>query len=140
MVRLSNAQASQQAARLAKVHPILRAAFAKALLAWQLQPELAKLGRPIVTTGYRSSAEQEVLYAQGRTQPGKVVTYKRGGESRHNSVPAQAVDVAFLLRDGQVSWSAKLLGRFAQLMKAASSKVRWGGDWKSFKDRPHFEV
>jgi peptidoglycan L-alanyl-D-glutamate endopeptidase CwlK len=140
MVRLSNAQAGRQATRLAEVHPTLRTAFAKALLAWLQQPDLAKQGRPIVTAGYRSSSEQEALYAQGRTRPGPVVTYKRGGESRHNTVPARALDVAFLLEGGQVSWSAELLARFAPMMKAASPTVRWGGDWKGFKDRPHFEV
>jgi peptidoglycan L-alanyl-D-glutamate endopeptidase CwlK len=111
-----------------------------ALLAWVARPELARLGLPIVTQGYRSPAEQDALYAQGRTKPGLVVTYKRGGESKHNLVPARALDVAFLLSNGQVSWSAELLAKFAALMKAASKVVRWGGDWPGFKDRPHFEV
>ena len=137
---LSSAQAGRQAARLAGVRLDLRAAYAKALLAWMGQPELARLGRPIVTEGYRSPAAQDALFEQGRSKPGPVVTYKRGGESRHNLVPARALDVAFLLANGQVSWSAELLGRFARLMKAASAAVRWGGDWPKFKDWPHFEV
>ena len=140
MVTLSSAQAGRQAARLAGVHLTLRAAYAKALLAWLANPQLARLGRPIVTTGHRSVDEQNALYAQGRNKPGPIVTYKRGGESKHNAKPARALDVAFLLDNGQVSWSAELLARFAQLMKAASPAVRWGGDWQSWKDRPHFEV
>lgn len=140
MVTLTKAQLARQAARLAGVHKELRVAFGRALAAWQARPELARLGRPIVTEGYRSAAEQERLYAQGRTAPGPIVTYKRGGESKHNLVPARALDVAFLLAGGQVSWSAELLRRFAQLMKAASPAVRWGGDWPGWKDRPHFEV
>ena len=139
-VGLSSTQAGRQAARLAGVRPELRAAYAKALLAWLERPELARLGRPIVTEGYRSPAAQDALFEQGRSQPGPVVTYKRGGESKHNLVPARALDVAFLLDNGQVSWSAELLRRFAELMKAANSAVRWGGDWPKFKDRPHFEV
>lgn len=118
----------------------LKKAFAKALLMWLGQPELLRLGRPIIVEGYRSPAEQDELFTQGRTKPGLIVTYKRGGESKHNLVPAQALDVAFLLDNGQVSWSVELLRRFAQLMKAASAQVRWGGDWPGFKDRPHFEV
>ena len=137
---LNSAQAARQAGRLAGVRLDLRTAYAKALLAWVSRPELLRLGRPIVTEGYRSAAEQDALYAQGRTKPGAIVTYKRGGESRHNLVPAQALDVAFLLDNGQVSWSAELLGRFAELLKAGSPAVRWGGDWPGFKDRPHFEV
>ena len=139
MVRLSEAQAGRQAARLAGVRADLRAAYAAALLAWLSRPELARLGRPIVTEGYRSPAAQDALFEQGRTKPGAIVTYKRGGESKHNLVPARALDVAFLLSNGQVSWSAELLAKFAGLMKRAAG-VRWGGDWPGFKDRPHFEV
>ncbi len=72
--------------------------------------------------------------------PGPVVTYKRGQESKHNALPSRALDVAFLLADGTVSWSGLLLGKFARLMKAADARVHWGGDWPGFKDRPHFEV
>ena len=140
MVRLSEEQAGRQAARLADVRADLRAAYAAALLAWLNRPELARLGRPIVTEGYRSPAAQDALYEQGRTKPGAVVTYKRGGESKHNLVPARALDVAFLLSNGQVSWSAELLAKFAGLIKAASRGVRWGGDWPGFRDQPHFEV
>jgi peptidoglycan L-alanyl-D-glutamate endopeptidase CwlK len=69
------------------------------------------------------------------------VTYKRGGESKHNLLPSRALDVAFLLADGEVSWSGLLLSKFARLMKAADARVRWGGDFPGdFKDRPHFEV
>ena len=46
----------------------------------------------------------------------------------------------FLLADGSVSWSGLLLSKFARLMKAANARVRWGGDWPGFKDRPHIEV
>ena len=140
MVTLTKAQQERQNLRLRGVRTDLRAAFVLALGAWQARPELARLGRPIVTEGYRSAADQERLYAQGRTTPGPVVTYKRGGESKHNLVPSRALDVAFLLASGQVSWSAELLRRFAQLMNAAGPAVRWGGDWPGWKDRPHFEV
>ncbi|WP_445147328.1 hypothetical protein [Dyella sp. Tek66A03] len=34
-----------------------------------------------VTAGYRTHAEQDALYAQGRTKPGNVVTWTRN--SRH---------------------------------------------------------
>lgn len=38
----------------------------------------------LITCTYRSSAEQDALYAQGRTKPGAKVTHARGGQSRHN--------------------------------------------------------
>ena len=37
-----------------------------------------------ITQGYRSIAEQDALYAQGRTAPGEIVTNARGGQSYHN--------------------------------------------------------
>ena len=36
------------------------------------------------SSGYRSFAEQDKLYAQGRTEPGMKVTNARGGYSQHN--------------------------------------------------------
>ena len=45
-----------------------------------------------ITSGFRSVADQNTLYAQGRTQPGNIVTNARGGRSLHNY--GLAVDVA----------------------------------------------
>ena len=139
-VELTAAQAARQAARLAGVRPELAAAYGVALRRWLAEPKLQALGRPFVSEGHRSAAEQDALYAQGRTEPGTVVTYKRGGESKHNAWPSRALDVAFLGADGAVSWAPALLARFAGLMKGADTRVRWGGDWPGFRDRPHFEV
>ncbi|MDQ2793117.1 MAG: M15 family metallopeptidase [Bacteroidota bacterium] len=138
--RLNVTQMVRQAARLAEVRPELVAAYQVALRRWSGDPGLRLLGLPIVTEGYRSAERQDELYTRGRSAPGPVVTYKRGGESKHNALPSRALDVAFLLADGSVSWSGLLLSKFARLMKAADARVHWGGDWPGFKDRPHFEV
>ena len=138
--QLSSVQSARQAARLADVRPELAAAYRVALRRWSGDPVLRLLGLPIVTEGYRSPERQDELYTRGRSAPGPIVTYKRGGESKHNTLPSRALDVAFLLADGSVSWSGLLLSKFARLMKAADAQVRWGGDWQKFKDRPHFEV
>jgi peptidoglycan L-alanyl-D-glutamate endopeptidase CwlK len=137
---LSSVQSVRQAARLTDVRPELVAAYQVALRRWSGDPVLRLLGLPIVTEGHRSAAAQDELYTRGRSAPGPVVTYKRGGESNHNALPSRALDVAFLLPDGEVSWSGLLLSKFARLMKAADARVRWGGDWLKFKDQPHFEV
>ena len=138
--KLSNVRQRMEAARLAQAVPSLRAAYAQALVRWEGDPVLRLAGLPFVTECYRSPERQDELYAQGRSKPGPVVTYKRGGESKHNRLPAPALDVAFLLPDGEVSWSGLLLSKFARLMKAADARVHWGGDWPGFRDRPHFEV
>lgn len=46
-----------------------------------------------IAQGMRTHAEQNSLYAQGRTKPGQVVTWVRGGSSYHNY--GLAVDLAF---------------------------------------------
>ena len=138
---LSQAQAATQFARLAEAVPHWREAYRVALGRWVGDPALRLLGLPIVTECYRSPERQEELYAQGRSKPGPVVTHKRGGESKHNAHPARALDVAFLVPGGSVSWSGLLLSKFARLVKAADARVRWGGDFPGdFKDGPHFEV
>ena len=138
--QLSEAQQRRQVGRLAQAVPSLGAAYAQALVRWLGDPVLRLAGLPIITECYRSPERQDELYEQGRSKPGDVVTYKRGGESKHNTLPSRALDVAFLLSDGSVSWSGLLLSKFARLMKAADARVHWGGDWPGFKDRPHFEV
>ena len=141
VAKLTVAQRVRQAERLAQVRPELVEAYQLALRRWMGDPVLMALGLPIVTEGYRSAARQDELYTHGRSAPGPIVTYKRGGESKHNALPSRALDVAVLLADGEVSWSPTLLGKFARLMKAADARVHWGGDFLGdFKDRPHFEV
>ena len=138
--QLSAAQLLTQAARLAQAVPSLATAYVRALGRWQGDPVLRLMGQPIVTEYFRSAKQQDELHAQGRTTPGDIMTHKRGGESTHNVLPAVALDVAFLLPSGEVSWSGLLLSKFARLMKVADARVHWGGDWPGFKDRPHFEV
>jgi len=83
--------------------------------------------------GYRSKEEQNRLYAQGRTTPGKIVTNARGGYSWHNY--GLAADYAFIV-NGQLTWDGpwKVFGRIAR-----ESGLEWGGDWKTFPDRPHVQ-
>ncbi|WP_442780551.1 M15 family metallopeptidase [Bacillus sp. Au-Bac7] len=38
----------------------------------------------LITDGYLSYAEQDALYAQGRTKPGEIFTNANGGQSKHN--------------------------------------------------------
>lgn len=57
--------------------------------------------------GYRTRDEQNELYKQGRTKPGKIVTFARAGESFHNY--GHAIDYAFFNEeDKSVKWSDEL--------------------------------
>jgi peptidoglycan LD-endopeptidase CwlK len=115
----------------------------QALQAWLKAQEMYKQkypdrAQPFITCTYRSPAEQNTLYEQGRTQPGKIVTNAKGGQSNHNKYPSPAFDIAFKNSKGGLDWSITLFKNFAALAKSAG--LSWGGDWATFKDNPHFEV
>ena len=88
----------------------------------------------VVTQGLRTYAEQDALYAQGRSTPGKIVTRARGGQSAHNF--GRAFDVAFVSKNG-IAWDGPWdeIGAMGQELG-----LEWGGAWPSFKDRPHFQL
>lgn len=89
---------------------------------------------PRIVQGLRTIAEQDALYAQGRTKPGNIVTNSKGGQSWHNY--ACAFDLAFLLPGGNVDFVvSKEIGDLG-----ASCGLEWGGNWASFSDKPHFQL
>lgn len=87
-----------------------------------------------ITDGYRSNAEQDELYAQGRTKPGSIVTNARGGQSTHNY--GLAVDLAFQ-KDGKLFYTNDLYQKI--FIIARSMGFELGADWASFPDKPHFQ-
>jgi peptidoglycan L-alanyl-D-glutamate endopeptidase CwlK len=90
----------------------------------------------LVTSTYRDNASQTALYAQGRTAPGKIVTYAKAGQSWHNH--RCAVDVVPIVA-GKPVWDTKnpVWQKVGKLGKAAG--LEWAGDWKRFKEYPHFQ-
>ena len=86
----------------------------------------------MITEGLRTPARQAVLVKAGAS---------RTIRSRH--LTGHAVDVAALV-DGQVRWDWPLYGRIAEAFKAAAVDLKtpliWGGDWKTLRDGPHFEL
>lgn len=89
----------------------------------------------LVTATYRSIAEQNDLYALGRTKPGAKVTNAVGGTSFHNC--RRAADLV-ILSGGKPVWTDSD-PRWLQLGKlAAACDLEWGGLWK-FKDFPHVQ-
>ena len=97
-----------------------------------------------ITSTLRTWKEQEELYAQGRTKPGPKVTNAKAGDSIHNY--ALAFDMVLIINGREVSWDVKKdwdKDRQSDWMEVAtyvkSKGWKWGGDWVSFKDMPHFE-
>jgi hypothetical protein len=91
-----------------------------------------------IVQGNRTQAEQNALYAQGRTKPGKVVTWTRN--SRH--IGGGAIDFAALVGN-KISWDPKYYPEVAKAIREAAEQlgvgVIWGGNWKT-KDWGHIEL
>ena len=98
-----------------------------------------------VVFGHRSNEEQDRLYAQGRTAPGEIVTHLRGGQSIHNTDPSRAVDLAPWVPGRGIVWDDvglfhELYGVILCCASRRGIEIEWGGHWRTFKDRPHFQV
>lgn len=85
---------------------------------------------------YRSSAEQDALYAIGRTKPGKIVTNAKGGQSEHNK--RRAFDCVPMLH-GKPQWSDHKA--YAQMGAIGESLgLEWAGRWTgSLRETAHFQ-
>ena len=95
-----------------------------------------------VTSGTRSFAEQDELFAQGRTKPGKIVTKARGGFSNHNF--GVAFDVT-IFKGSTDPEKAKTPVFESPVYKAIGTLgtelgLEWGGNWKTIVDEPHFQL
>ncbi len=117
---------------LAGVHPDLRRVMDRAL---QEAPFAF-----VVTEGLRTAARQRELVRIGASKT---------LNSRH--ITGHAVDLVPYVdidKDGKVEveemYSWPLYGRLAPTIKAAAAAEKvaliWGGDWRSFKDGPHWEL
>jgi len=93
-----------------------------------------------ILCGHRTKDEQNKAYADGFSK----VQFPH---SKHNSLPSMAVDVAPF----PISWNDtarwKKLGEVVwkcwqrlPISERAGYKLTWGGDWRLFKDSPHFEI
>lgn len=108
-----------------------------------------------VNEGVRTMARQKELYAQGRTKPGKVVTWTLN--SNHFVKPStgfgHAIDVYPFPYENVNSkeYAAKQRVVAMAMLKAADEldiPIRWGADWdrdgnygeRGESDSPHFEL
>lgn len=98
-----------------------------------------------ITQGVRTAEEQNKLYQQGRIVPGKIVTNCDGYKLKSNHQTksdgfGHAGDIAVLVNN-RIIWEEKYYKEVAMAARILMQKynIEWGGDWKSFKDLPHFE-
>ena len=91
----------------------------------------------MITCGVRTLEEQKVLVAKGasKTLNSRHIPGKDGY--------SKAVDLAATI-DGKLRWDWPLYSKLAAAMKAAAAAekvtIEWGGDWRTFKDGPHFQL
>jgi peptidoglycan L-alanyl-D-glutamate endopeptidase CwlK len=105
-------------------------------------------GTFMVVEGLRTKERQAELYAQGRTKPGKVITWTM--KSKH--ITGDAVDLAPVV-GGAIPWgSPAAFDELAQVMFRAAElegvAITWGADWnnnglrreKGETDSPHYQL
>jgi len=98
----------------------------------------------IFTCTHRTYEEQDELFAQGRTKPGKIVTNAKAGESKHNfyldGIPASKAFDVVPMRNGKPVWDAEdpVWQTIGEIGEACG--LKWAGRWKKFKEYPHFEI
>jgi hypothetical protein len=119
--------------RLAGVHPELARRIVQTAIA------LVRRGLPVTITrtgGIRTFAEQDAIYSQGRTRPGRIVTHAAPGLSNHNY--GFAVDLVPVV-NGQPNWQVALSVWQTIGDEGKRAGLSWGGDW-TIKDYPHFQL
>jgi peptidoglycan LD-endopeptidase CwlK len=103
------------------------------VLAGEFQNEMRRQGIEFIfTCTFRPQPEQDELYAQGRTKPGRIVTWTRN--SKHTK--REAFDIA-VIKNGKITWYADDYKKPGEI--GMNLGLNWGGNFKA-KDMPHFEL
>jgi peptidoglycan hydrolase-like protein with peptidoglycan-binding domain len=114
-----------------KLNPTVKKLAAKTIETLQAQGL-----SPYLFEGHRTMETQNALYEKGRTKPGSIVTYVKGGGSWHNY--GLAVDIVFWNKSHTgPSWDSKHAWQKLGKAGKAAGFTRWMGD--SGWDFPHFE-
>lgn len=123
------------------LHPVLQPLAIQFVYECHLQDVNA-----FITQTYRSSAEQEDDYAQGRTTPGHIVTNARAGQSPHNCIDAngnpaaKAFDFGIKNSDGSLNWNPSSKAWQTAIKIGENLGLVSGSTWHSIKDNPHLEL
>jgi peptidoglycan LD-endopeptidase CwlK len=128
--------------KIEKLHPSVRKEAIQ--IVKECDKALAGRAKVRITQGLRTFEEQDALYAIGRTKPGKKVTNAKGGTSIHNY--GFAIDICLIIDNKVASfdtvkdWDNDKVADWFECVKIfAKHGWEWGGNWKTFKDLPHFD-
>jgi peptidoglycan L-alanyl-D-glutamate endopeptidase CwlK len=89
-----------------------------------------------ITDTLRTKAEQDEAYAQGRTKPGSIITNVQYPNSAH--CWGVAFDICQNIKGREYDDSDNFFAKCGKI--GESLGLTWGGSWKSFVDKPHFEM
>lgn len=125
-----------------------------------LHPELQPLAQKFVQIAnennidvliyctYRDAIEQNQLYSIGREHDGKIVTWAKGGESKHNfTIEGKTASLAFdcvPMLNGKPYWhedkiSITIWACLSQIAKNLG--LEWAGNWSAHKrELFHFQL
>lgn len=92
----------------------------------------------LVCQGLRTVEEQDALFAQGRTRPGKIVTKARGLSSYHNY--GLAIDAVPLTSMGKADWIDDDPNWAFMIAEGEKLGLEAGAKWRKFPDKPHFQL
>jgi peptidoglycan L-alanyl-D-glutamate endopeptidase CwlK len=116
--------------RLGTCHPLLQ----KLMLSVVEEIDIS------IICGFRNEADQNAAFNAGASK-------LKWPESKHNRMPAEAVDAVPYPIDWHDERRFREMGRVVKehweripAEERAGWKLSWGGDWKTFKDFPHFEI
>jgi hypothetical protein len=128
--------------RLQLLHPAVKVEFQKFITTCE---DALNITIRIVQ-GLRTFPEQQAIYNQGRTTPGKVATNSKPGQSYHNF--GMAVDLG-ILSNGKIDWDFD----YNRLQLFMPASMTWGADWdhdgvtkahgdtdEHFVDGDHYEI
>jgi len=76
---------------------------------------------------YRTAEQQEIYLKTGRSKTMK-----------SNHLVRCAIDLNFFI-NGKLTYDRTLIQPVGDYWESLNPKNRWGGNWKTFKDIPHFE-
>jgi peptidoglycan L-alanyl-D-glutamate endopeptidase CwlK len=119
---------------------MMNARSEKALLG--VHPDLVR----VIRRAYSTPNDNSFIVTEGlRTKARQLQLFNAGASATLNSrhLTGHAVDLAVTVR-GKVRWDWPLYHDLAHIVKAAALAegvaLDWGGDWKTFKDGPHYEL
>ena len=114
----------------------------EAIAAYRKAVKITPVGiHPFITETMRSFQRSNDLYAQGRTAPGKIVTNAPAGASYHNYGLAIDFVIQVINSEGDKAFRWVVDENWMKVVRCFKEQgFAWGGDFKSIKDAPHFEM